>query len=168
MIKGSKYIVFGRNFSAGRQLWLEAVVNYQGQHFRPRIEIGDEVAVSDNVHLTCINYIAIRKHVLIGSKVYIADHNHGLYSGTEQSHPALPPAARRLGGGPVEIGENAWIGDNVTIIGPAIIGEGAILAANSVITRDVQPRTIVAGAPARVVKRYRTETSSWENVERQD
>jgi acetyltransferase-like isoleucine patch superfamily enzyme len=164
-IKGSRHIRFGRKFSAGRYLWLEAVVQYRDQRFNPLIELGDGVSLSENVHVSCIEHIAIRHNVLIGSKVYISDHQHGNYRGLEQSQPSEPPAARRLGGGgPVEIGENVWIGENVVIVGPAIIGEGAVIGANSVVTRDVAPRTMVAGSPVKVLKRFNSETCSWDKV----
>jgi acetyltransferase-like isoleucine patch superfamily enzyme len=164
-IKGSRRIVFGRNFSAGRDLWVEAIIQYRGQQYEPLIEFGDDICLSDNVHITCIERIVIRRNVLIGSKVYISDHNHGRYRGERQSDPAEPPAERRLGGGgPVDIGENVWIGENVVVIGPLNIGEGAILGANSVVTQDVPPRTVVAGVPARVIKRFRPESCSWEKA----
>lgn len=70
-----------------------------------------------------------------------------------------------LGGsarGPIRIGANVWIGDNVSVMSGVTVGDGAILAAGSVVTRDVEPFSIVAGSPARLV-RHRFH----ENVRRQ-
>ena len=53
---------------------------------------------------------------------------------------------------PTIIGPHAWVGINVTILPGVTIGEGAIVAAGSVVTHDVPPRTLAAGVPARVVK----------------
>ena len=165
MVRGAKCISFGRNISATRNLWLEAVIDYRDQRFHPAIEIGDGTSFSDSVHITSIERIVIKKNVLMGSRIYISDHNHGAYKGPVQSSPEEPPARRRLGGGgPVFIGENVWIGDNVVILGPVTIGNGAVIGANSLITQDVAPQTIVAGAPAVPIKRFNPESRIWERA----
>lgn len=53
---------------------------------------------------------------------------------------------------PITIGEDAWLGTGVVVLPGITIGEGAVIAANSVVTRDVQPYTMVGGAPARVIR----------------
>jgi acetyltransferase-like isoleucine patch superfamily enzyme len=52
----------------------------------------------------------------------------------------------------VVIGDKVWLGARVTICPGVRIGEGAIVAAGAVVTKDVQPRTVVAGVPAKVIK----------------
>ena len=54
---------------------------------------------------------------------------------------------------PVRIRDKVWIGANVTILPGVSIGEGAIIAAGAVVTKDVEPRTVVGGIPARILKR---------------
>jgi acetyltransferase-like isoleucine patch superfamily enzyme len=165
LIKGAKHISLGCNIYVTRNLWLEAVVRYRGQCFNPIIEIGDGVGISDSVHITCIKRVVIGNHVLLGSRIYISDHNHGVYKGDQQSSPNEPPIERQLGGGgPVIIGKNAWVGDNVVIIGPVTIGEGAIIGANSIIREDIPPNAIVGGAPAKIIKRFNPDSRSWERV----
>ena len=133
VVKGSRHVKFGKNLYVTSGLWLEAVTRYGGQRFDPRIEIGDNVCLSHSVHISAIESVVIGDGVLMGSHIYISDHNHGVYRGDTQSHPSESPAHRKLGGGgPVAIGENVWIGDNGVIRpGPATVGNGAILAANS-------------------------------------
>ncbi len=54
---------------------------------------------------------------------------------------------------PVTIGEDAWLGTGVVVLPGVRVGEGAVVGANSVVNRDVEPFTIVAGAPARFIRR---------------
>ena len=165
LVRGSKFIRFGSGVYATSNLWLEAVTAYRDQRFTPNITLGDRVSFSDGVHISCIERIVIGNDVLMGSHIYISDHNHGLYRGSTQSQPSEPPSHRQLGGGgPVVIGHNVWIGDNVVILGPANIGAGAILAANSVVRGDVLPGSIVGGIPARVLKQFQTTSGTWDKV----
>ncbi len=157
--------MFGKGIYAGRELWLEAVTAYGPQAFKPRIVIGDYVRFSDGVHISAIESITVGSHTLFGSKIYVSDHNHGIYAGEGQSSPDEPPAQRRLGGGgAVVIGENVWIGDNSVIVGPVNIGRGAIVAANSVIRGVVPANTMVAGAPAKPIKAYNFRTRTWDKA----
>jgi lipopolysaccharide O-acetyltransferase len=162
---GGRCISFGRNIYAERNLWLQAVTSHQSQRFRPQITIGDYVSFSDGVHISAIGNIVIGSHSLFGSRIYVSDHNHGDYRGEYQSSPEQPPIHRLLGGGgPVVIEENVWIGDNSVIIGPATIGRGAIVGANSVVRGMVPSNTIVAGAPARPIKIFNPKTGSWDKA----
>jgi acetyltransferase-like isoleucine patch superfamily enzyme len=164
-IIGGRHISFGRNIYVERNLWLEAVTSYRSQRFNPEITIGDHVCFSDGVHISSIASIAIGSHSLFGSRIYVSDHNHGIYRGEPQSSPEEAPANRLLGGGgPVVIGENVWIGDNSVIIGPATIGRGAIIGANSVVRGVVPSNTIVAGAPAKPIKIFNSKTGSWDKA----
>lgn len=106
--------------------------------------------------------ISIGHNVLMASKIFISDTNHGEYTASEQSLPSSPPNERPLSTRPVEIGNNVWIGENVCILPGVSIGEGSIIGANSVVNRDVPADCIVGGAPAKVLKRYDYITKRWE------
>lgn len=163
IIRGANHIKFGSEVHVGGSIWIEAITKYSGVIYKPKIVIGDRVSFSKDVHITSIEYIDIGCDVLMGSRVFISDHMHGVYKGTEQSSPDEPPAKRRLGGGgAVIIEDNVWIGDNVVIVGPVKIGQGAIIGANSVIRHDVVANTIVAGVPAKKIKKYDAIASIWD------
>jgi lipopolysaccharide O-acetyltransferase len=164
VIRGSKYMSFGRGIFVNGDLWLEAISHYADQKFTPKIEIGDFVSLSNGVHISSIENIVIKRNTLIGSGVFISDHNHGSYKGANQSRPDEPPSRRHLEGGPVSVGENVWIGDNVVIVGPVTIGDGAVIGANSVIKKNVPAETIVAGIPAVPLKRFSHLSNRWERI----
>lgn len=164
-IIGTRFITVGEQLSIGRYAWIEAVVRSGVQTYRPMIKLGTGFHASERLHISSISRVEIGDHCLFGSGVYISDHNHGSYKGDEQSHPSEPPVERKLvSHGPVVIGSNVWIGDNVTIVGPVRIGDGVVVGANSVVTRDVPDNVIVAGVPATIIKQFNATNGQWEVV----
>ena len=106
------------------------------------IRIGKRVFFNSGCKFQDQGGIVIGDDVLVGHNCVIATLNHA----EDPDHRAdmIPK--------PVRIGDKVWIGANVTILPGVTVGEGAILAAGAVVTKDVPPRTTVAGIPARVVK----------------
>lgn len=161
-IIGTRSIHVGHGAYINRYAWIEAVHVFKGCTFRPHISLGKGFAASDRLHISCINEVRIGDFCLFGSGVYIADHNHGIYSGENQSNPADSPISRQLlATGAVVIGSNVWLGDNVVIVGPVTIGDGVVIGANSVVTRDIPENVIAVGSPARIVKEYESSSGEW-------
>lgn len=164
-IIGLNHISIGSSFRTGIFLRLEACSKYGGQAFAPRIVIKDNVELNDFVHIGAANYVEIGNNVLMASKIYISDHNHGFYAGSEQSDPEVPPSDRLLDAKrSVIIGDNVWLGEFVSILPGVTIGKGSIIGANSVVARDIPEYCIAVGTPARVVKRYDPASKQWEKV----
>ena len=67
-------------------------------------------------------------------------------------------------GRPVVIEDNVWIGENVVILLGCSIGFGSIIGANSVVTGNIPRNSIAVGVPARVIKKFCTETQTWERI----
>lgn len=163
-ISGVKYMQIGSDFAAARGLWLEAVDSYAhtGQKFNPKLVIGDRVNVGEYVHIGCNSYVEIGDDVLMGSKIYITDHNHGVYRGDSADSPSVPPLNRQLTEGEhVVIGARCWIGEFVTILPGVTVGEGSIIGSHSTVTHDVPANAIVVGSPARVVKKWNSACGQW-------
>lgn len=107
------------------------------------IRIGKRVFFNSGCKFQDQGGIIIGDDVLVGHNCVIATLNHA----EDPDHRAdMTPK-------PVRIGDKVWIGANVTILPGVTVGEGAILAAGAVVTKDVPPRTTVAGIPARVIKK---------------
>jgi acetyltransferase-like isoleucine patch superfamily enzyme len=82
--------------------------------------------------------------------VTITDNSHG---SSDEIYQGVPPVKRKLyTKGPVEIGNNVWIGDKATILPGVTIGDNCIVAANAVVTKSIPENSIVAGNPAKVIK----------------
>ena len=151
-IKNPQYISIGKNFSSLYNLRIEAWDAYENEIFQPEIIIGDNVNLNSDCHIGCIDKVIIGDNVLIGSKVYISDHSHG-----EISKEALliSPVHRKLHSkGPVIIGNNVWVGENVAILPGVTIGLNSIIGANAVVTRDIPANSVVGGNPARIIKTF--------------
>lgn len=160
-IRGRRWIVFGNNFSCGRGLRLEAL----GNSFikSPLIRIGTDVAINDYVHIGAIESVSIGDRVLIASKVFITDHDHGCYGkGDVQSDPRIPPGERQLFSSPVVIEEDVWLGESVSVLAGVRIGKGAIIGAMSTVTKDIPPYSIAVGSPAHVIKKFNFVSGIWE------
>lgn len=149
-IAGMQYISIGENSSFAKDLCLTAWDEYSGQKYNPEIIIGNNCSVGSNMHITSVSRIEIGDNLLTGCNVLITDNTHGSNSLNEVD---VAPAERPLcSKGGVKIGNNVWLCNNVCVLAGVTIGDGVVVGANSVVSKDVPPYTIVAGIPAEVVK----------------
>lgn len=150
-----RFISIGENVFIRRMSSLSAWDNYLGKKYTPKIEIGDGCSIGEFFNISCTNKVFLGKNVLIGRWVTIIDHAHG---GFDEEELMTPPAERDLiSKGGIVIEDNVWIGDKVTICPCVHVHKGAIIGANSVVTKDVVANTIVAGCPAKTVKALKIE-----------
>jgi lipopolysaccharide O-acetyltransferase len=160
-IRGRQYVRWGKNFTTGVGVRIDAFPIKN----RTTISIGDNVQLNDYVHIGAIISVDIGDDVLIASRVFISDHNHGRFDGSDPlDAPMVPPSLRPLYGKPVRIGNRVWIGENVCVMPGVSIGEGAIVGASAVVTKDVPENCIVVGNPAKIVKNYDKATGEWRRV----
>lgn len=129
----------------GRRSWLEADVWIKLTAPHARVEVGEYVFFARNCHLNALERITIGDHSLFGPGCVIMDHNHGLKP--NQRIDEQPCIAK-----PIRIGSDVWCGAGVIILAGVTIGDGAVVGAQSVVTHDVSPMTVVAGNPARVIR----------------
>lgn len=115
------------------------------------IILGAGVSLGEYTHITAAIHVELGHNVLTGRFVLITDNAHG-FTSLEQLR--IPPLARPIiAKGKVIIGNNVWIGDKATVLPGVSIGDGAIIGANSVVTKDVPAFSVVAGNPARIIKK---------------
>ena len=112
-------------------------------------DCGKNIKVGKNVFINaCCKFqdqggIEIGNGVLIGHNVTLATLN----------HDERPQFRQNIYPKPIKIGDNVWIGSNATILQGVTIGNGAIIGANAVVTKDVPENAIVAGIPAKIIRK---------------
>jgi len=111
------------------------------------ITIGDAVMISPGVRISASDNITIGDGCMMANGVYITDCDwHGIYDRMNRDPEPKP----------VIIGNNVWIGDHATVLKGVTIGDNSVVAACSVVTKDIPANVIVAGNPARIVKKLDT------------
>jgi acetyltransferase-like isoleucine patch superfamily enzyme len=107
------------------------------------IRVGRNIFINQNCTMYDLGGIDIADDVMIGPNVSIITSGHPI----ERSQRRAMVIAK-----PIVIGRNVWIAAGATIIGGVIVGENSVVAAGSVVTRDVPPNNLVGGNPARVIR----------------
>jgi len=107
------------------------------------IRVGQRVFINQNCTLYDLAEITIGDDVLIGPNVSLIT----------EGHPVAPSQRRAyVVAKPIVIERNVWIAAGATIIGGVTVGENSVVAAGSVVTKDVPPNTLVGGNPARIIR----------------
>jgi len=119
------------------------------------LEIHDGSSIGNFNHIYATKKIIIHNNVLTADKVYISDNLHGYKN---ISIPILKQDI--IQNNEVIIGEGSWIGESACILG-SNIGKHCVVGANSVVTKDIPDYCVVAGAPAKIIKRYSFDKSEW-------
>ena len=156
---GLDCVSIGSKSRISRNTRVLALKSYGAQLFNPEISIGENVSIGFGCTLSCINRIDIGDDVTIGDNVYVAD------SGHDYKNPELGVLDQPLLPGRISIGKGAWVGYGAFVAGSVSLGEHSVVGANSVVTRSVPAYTVVAGAPAKPVKRFSHELGQWIRID---
>lgn len=127
--------IFGE-FSEGSRLMAPTTVVH-GKN----VKIGKRVVIMNNSLFTSVGGITIEDDVLVAANAQLISNNHD-----PEEHQILTCK-------PVVLKRNCWIGAGATILPGVTVGENAIVGAGAVVTKDVEPNTVVGGNPARVIKK---------------
>ena len=160
-IRGKKGIDFGQQLTTGYHCRFEA----HNKDENVSLHFGNNIQINDFVHIAALNEVRIGDNVLIASKVFITDLEHGSYVGNESdSLPDSIVKERPLSSKSVIIKDNVWLGEHVSVLPGVTIGENSIIGANSVVTKSIPANSIAVGIPAKVIKQFNFETKRWEKV----
>jgi len=154
-ITGAESIAVG----SGVHIWRHARINaFNTASNMVRIKIGDGAVIQAFAHIGAIESVKIGTGVMIGSHVLITDHDHVI-------DPEKPERFdRELYSSPVQIGSHVKLHDQVMVLKGVTIGEHSVVAGGSIVTHNIPPFCLVAGSPARLIKKYDRKLRSWVKV----
>jgi acetyltransferase-like isoleucine patch superfamily enzyme len=113
-----------------------------------RVRIGKGTFLNMGVMIAAEKLVEIGDHCMLANGCFVSDASHR-YDDPDQPVPWQGFETK----GPTRIGDNCWLGANVVVTSGVQIGERCVIGANSVVTRDVEPFSVAAGVPARVIRR---------------
>jgi len=143
LINGTGIIHIGSNVRIGNR-----VAWFLMNHFQedPKLVVGDNTSLNYQIGISIARSVKIGNNCLIAGETVIFDNDsHNTYFADDRRMKPDDVA-------PVVIEDNVWIGMRSMIMKGVTIGRGAVVAAGSVVTKDVLPLTLVGGNPARLIK----------------
>lgn len=158
-----KYISIGNNVNIGSFCRITVSTEFGGVKCKSknklRLKIGNNVDIGNNTFISSNNNIEIGDYVIMAPDVFITDHDHGFLDISKNLHEQSLTE-----NGHVKIEDNVFLGVKSTILKNVIIGEHSVVAANSVVTKNIPPFCVVAGNPAEIIKKYNFHLKRWIKV----
>jgi acetyltransferase-like isoleucine patch superfamily enzyme len=154
IVKREAQISIGDDVYIGRKSWLQVLDDDPNGI----LKVGSGTYIGRHIHVVSHTNVTVEANVLIADNVYLADNTHD-YQDT--SVPIMKAGVRSLA--PVTIGEGAWLGENVCVVG-ASVGQHSVIGANSTVIHDIPGFAVAAGSPAKVIKLFNSESGEWELV----
>ena len=170
-VKIGKNVYIGRHFKCnvreagsvviGNRVGISTNTTFLTLQPHSQIIIRDNINIFHHFQINCANYVEIKSNVIIAPFVFICDHNHQY---EDITRPIAGQGIEMKPNARIIIDEDTWIGTKSTIVGSVHIGKHCIIGANSVVTKDIPDYCVVAGIPAKIIKRYNFITQQWEKV----
>lgn len=146
-LKNTDRIAVGEGVFVGGGSWLQVLDGAPGDG--AAIAVGDGTSIVGRCVLSAAASVRLGANVLLARNVYVSDHSHRF---DDTARPVLAQGVDKVA--PVEIGDGAWLAENVVVLPGVRIGRGAVIGANSVVAEDVPDHCVAVGQPARVVRRF--------------
>jgi len=158
---GSKYIELADQVYLAPDVWLNVVFGAESPG--PKIVLGRGCRIGRRSTISSSNYVELGDDVLLAPSVLIMDHNH------QYSDPNVPIHAQGVtDGGRIIIERNCWLGQGSVIScgrGELSLGRNSVVGANCVVTKSFPPFSVIAGNPARLMRRYDPDSKKWIRVD---
>ena len=149
----SRNIVVGDRVTIGRFAIIRPS-NAFGGAVGEGLKVGNNSSIGTSSYIGCSGYIEIGNDVMLGPGVGLFAENH-VYNRTDISIKDQGVEKKFI-----IIEDDCWIGTNSVVLAGVTVGRGSVIAAGSVVTKDIPPYSVVAGVPAKIIKKRREEVIS--------
>ena len=156
-------LFFGKSIGIGKNTYFLPTKEYAGKKYSPKIIIGSGCWIGIRNSFAAIDRIEIGENVLFAGYVHITDHSHG-YEDTSSPIKSQPLISK----GPVIIEDNCWLGFGCEILSGVHVGRNSVVAARAVVTKNVPAYSVVAGNPAKIIKRFDPRLKKWVKEKKSD
>jgi acetyltransferase-like isoleucine patch superfamily enzyme len=140
-----KGLVFGDKVTIGSYAIIRPT-NLYGGEAGVGLKVGNNSSIGPYAYIGCSGYIEIGDNVMMSPRVSIYSENHNF---SETTFPMIEQGVTRSF---VKIEDDCWLAANSVILAGVTVGKGSVVAAGSIVTKDVPPYSIVAGNPAKIIK----------------
>ena len=153
---GKKYIEIEKGVFIRKNSRIEVIDNFNKKIFTPKLKIGKNVNIEQNFHCTCAGNITIGDNTSITENVSIFNIIH------PYKNINIAPKFQDIEVKDISIGENCFIGANVVILPGSVIGKNVTIGSNSVVNKKTPDNVVIAGIPAKIIKKYNFKLEKWE------
>jgi acetyltransferase-like isoleucine patch superfamily enzyme len=154
-----EYIALGKNVLIWPGCRIEGVDSYAGNAYQPAITIGDDVTFQQRCHITAAGNLTLGARTTILFDVMITDIDHN-YQTVDQSI-----YRQTLNVVETTIGEDCFIGSGARIQAGSHLGRQCIVGANAVVRGSYPDYSVLAGVPAKIIKRFNPTSGNWEKTD---
>lgn len=140
-------ITIGARCSFGPRGRIVGLTSHAGMSFKPAITVGDDVYIGSEFYIVSSLSVTVGSGCVLSDHVYINDTSHGMdpSKGLIMDQPLESK-------GPIEIGEHCFLGYRTIVLPGVRLGHHCVVGAGSVVTRSFPPYSVIAGAPARLIR----------------
>ncbi len=156
-ISAPQCIRVGARTHIGRDALIQPILNAAGQNYSPTVDIGNDVYIGPHVYIASMSRVSIGSGSVLSESVYINDAAHGI--DPEAGLIMQQPLVSR---GEIKIGNNCFLGLRSAVMPGVTLGDHCVVGINSVVTRSFPSYSMLAGAPARLIKIYSPISRRWE------
>lgn len=155
---GTSSIELGEYVRILHHLRMETITKWREQTFTPKLSIGDYTTIEQNCHIIAADELIIGKNVTISANVFISDTEHAYEKVDTHIHQQDLRVKK------TSIGDYCFIGYGAVIQAGTVLGRHCVVGSNAVVKGVFDDYSVIAGVPAKVVKKYNPDTKKWEKV----